>query len=100
VKIASDVVTVGTYRNASWCGVYDLVGNVWEWCGDRYSGGYYAQSPSVDPKGSRLHALVVRRGGSWNNEPGNVRCGQRYFGSRDDRDASTGFRLIMECGER
>src|SRR5262249_55353009 len=38
---------VGSYKNAaSWCGAFDLAGNQWEWCEDRYKDGYYTDSPA------------------------------------------------------
>ncbi|HUU30795.1 MAG TPA: ThuA domain-containing protein, partial [Phycisphaerae bacterium] len=88
---------VGAYKNASWCGVYDLVGNVWQWCEDRLGDRYYAESPAVDPKGSDTGSLVVRRGGSWHNDPGNCRSAQRYGGNPNERDTSSGFRVVVEC---
>ena len=87
---------VGTYRNASWCGVFDMSGNVWQWCEDRLGDAYYPESPSVDPKGPASGLLVVRRGGSWGNDPGNCRATQRYCGCDFERDTETGFRIVVE----
>ena len=46
-------------------GIYDMQGNVWEWCQDRYSEEYYRQSPTFNPPGPALGRYRVSRGGSW-----------------------------------
>jgi len=62
---------VGAYKNASWCGAYDMAGNVWQCCEDLLKDKYYAESSPVDPPGpassgagpaANFHVL---RGGSW-----------------------------------
>ncbi len=54
---------VGRKRPNTW-GLYDIIGNVWEWCQDGYDSGYYQQSPPTDPAGPEIEKLRLIRGGS------------------------------------
>jgi formylglycine-generating enzyme required for sulfatase activity len=77
-------------------GLYDMHGNVWELCGDRYGAGYYANSPAVDPQGPSSGEFHVLRGGSWNDEGQHCRASYRRSDSPHSRhqDDHTGFRVV------
>jgi len=77
-------------------GVYDIYGNVFEWCQDWYGKGYYAKSPSVDPYGPSSGRAKVRRGGGWSSSPRICRSSDRDSFPPDTPSSNTGFRLLME----
>ena len=85
---------VGSYQPNA-LGLYDMAGNVWEWtCSDynpNYGGDEQRCSTLRPSEGQR-----VVRGGSWNNGAGDLRLAKRLPRKPDDRDAMTGFRVVME----
>ena len=81
-------------KNPNELGLYDMSGNVWEWCWDWYAGGYYEESKdSRDPKGLDSGSYRVIRGGSWSSLPAYARCALRGSYIPDRRGNDYGFRL-------
>lgn len=78
-------------------GLYDIVGNVSEWCVDSYSKDYYLDSPEKDPKGpaSSPKGLRVIRGGSWLNCAYYLRVAYRSFNFPQVKNSYYGFRCVV-----
>jgi formylglycine-generating enzyme required for sulfatase activity len=86
--------TVGTKVPNS-LGIYDMSGNVWEWCWDWY--GNYASGTQSDPRGPSSGANRVFRGGCWGNSAVYVRSAYRSDNTPSDRNFAVGFRLVRNA---
>jgi formylglycine-generating enzyme required for sulfatase activity len=87
---------VGSYPPNAW-GLYDMHGNVWEWCADWYDSEYYRRSPKQGPPGPGSGSGRVIRGGSWRSYPAYVRSANRASEAANNRggDHNHGFRVLL-----
>jgi formylglycine-generating enzyme required for sulfatase activity len=83
---------VGALKNSSWSGIYDLAGNVWEWCEDVYLDHCYVAANAA----STTSRYRVLRGGSWRDPPELCRAFSRMGSLPDYRDSTIGFRVVIE----
>lgn len=74
-------------------GLYDTMGNAWEWVEDCYRDTYERAPDDGSPNTSRECAERVFRGGGWDNYPRNIRSAYRYRGAPGTRSSSIGFRV-------
>lgn len=87
---------VGRLRANAW-GLFDMLGNAWEWVADRYQPDYYAASPAADPHGPPAGDRRVRRGGSYHCPPHLLRVNYRAADTPDTRYSVIGFRVLREA---
>jgi formylglycine-generating enzyme required for sulfatase activity len=86
---------VGKFNPNSF-GLYDMTGNVCEWCADWYQADYYKNSPGKNPKGPDKGTHKVLRGGSWNLGPRQVLTTKRFYLRRDVELNYVGFRCAKD----
>ncbi len=84
-------------KQANAFGLYDMLGNVWEWVNDRYDANYYQNSPSQDPPGPSTGRDRVLRGGSWVYGPRFIRVSYRRSDPPRTYDDSVGLRCVGQA---
>jgi len=84
---------VGSYP-ANGYGLYDMAGNVWEWCQDWYDKDYYSNSSTKNPLGPGTGSKRVLRGGSWLSDAGNLRVAYRLNPPPSTGYSYVGFRCV------
>jgi len=93
-----NTVQVNSFAPNAW-GLYNMHGNVFEWCSDRFGGRYYdeckASGPITNPVGPATGSNRVLRGGSWWDPANFCRSAVRLCGTPAHRSGSVGFRLVF-----
>ena len=82
-------------KEANELGLYDMSGNVREWCNDWYRDNYYANSPKQDPSGPNIGVMRVTRGGCMLDDTEHCRASYRGFSVPDRKENYIGFRLAL-----
>jgi formylglycine-generating enzyme required for sulfatase activity len=91
---------VGLKQPNAW-GLYDMSGNLWEWCNDFYQVDYYPTAPKQDPRGPDQGKTKVVRGGCWRVAPDNCRLGYRYNENPGYADVCFGYDIYgFRCARK
>ncbi len=100
----SETTQVGSFGVANAFGLYDMHGNVWEWCLDDWHDNYEGAPTDGSPwfnNDNNLYqkaGIALLRGGCWFSNPGLCRCAYRYFNNRDFILNFHGFRVVCGVG--
>jgi len=87
---------VGSLKPNAW-GLYDMIGNVWEWVEDSFDADYYMKSPEEDPLGGELAPRKTMKGGSYHCTTERVRVGIRGSNVKHKSLSVLGFRLAANA---
>jgi formylglycine-generating enzyme required for sulfatase activity len=91
---------VGQKQPNAW-GLFDMCGNLWEWCNDFYQVDYYGSAPRQDPRGPDTGKTKVVRGGCWRVSAENCRSGYRYNENPGYADVCFGYDIYgFRCARR
>jgi len=93
--VRNKTMPVGSFSPNTWQ-VYDMHGNIAEWCSDWYESKYYEKSPSNNPKGPENGTFKVVRGGSWQSDGSILRCGNRTSYNPSLKMNTIGFRCVKD----
>ena len=77
-------------------GLYDMAGNLWQWCSDWFQEDYYRQSPEKNPRGPAAGSEKVLRGGCWYSPAGDLRCSRRTHSAGWAGMPGIGFRCARD----
>ena len=92
-RLSEKTINVGSFAPNPW-GIYDMHGNVEEWCWDWY--GNYSSKAQTNPTGAVYGTGRVLRGGSWSDESKCIRSAYRYYSTPSNYDDILGFRIVRQ----